>query len=72
MKNHKHVAQHKRSAMGGDVGFSFPQKAAYASGGLVRGNMGNSTMKTGIPDSPVEAARRTNGVPGMKTGGSVK
>ena len=26
-------------------------------------------LKTGIPDSPMEKAKRDNGVPGMKKGG---
>lgn len=53
---------------------SAPQRKApgYADGGRVSGNSGARTMRTGIPDSPVELARRSNGVPGFKRGGGVK
>ena len=56
----KTTPQHKRMAMGERVGFK--------SGGLVQ----SKPLKTGIPDSPIEVAKRANGIPGMKTGGGVK
>lgn len=52
------VNQHKRMAMGEKVGF--------ARGGRVGVPR---TLKTGIPDSPIENAKRANGVVGMKKGG---
>lgn len=49
------VPQHKRLAMG----------QGLKAGGLVRAPV----LKTGIPDSPMEKAKRANGVIGMKKGG---
>lgn len=48
--------QHKRMAMGERVGFK---------------NGGSVPVKTGIPQDPLEKARRNNGVPGMMHGGKV-
>lgn len=50
------VPMHKRMAMG--------QTQNLKTGGSVR------PSKTGIPDTPLENARRANGIPGMKKGGS--
>ncbi len=44
----------------------------YANGGSVNGNRGARVLKTGIPDSPIEDAKRRNGVVGMKKGGKAK
>lgn len=59
--NTKAIPQHKRLAMGDKVGFK--------KGGSM-GMGGAKLLKTGIPDSPIEMARRSNGIPGMKNGGS--
>lgn len=53
------IPMHKRNAMGQRVGFK--------TGGSVGGV---PLRKTGLPDTPQENARRRNGVPGMKKGGS--
>lgn len=59
MKSSKEVPQHKRMAMGeGKVGFK--------SGGAVSSPL----RSTGMPQSPLTAAKRRNGVPGMKGGGA--
>jgi hypothetical protein len=43
----------------------------YANGGRVK--LGSPYRKgTGTPDSPLEAIKRANGIPGMQKGGSVK
>lgn len=55
----KQISQHKRLAMGENVGF--------ARGGRVAPQR---PLKTGIPDSPLENAKRANGIPGMKKGGA--
>lgn len=51
------IPQHKRMAMG-----QKPQ--GYKTGGLVR-----PTRDTGLQDTPLEKAKRANGIPGMKKGG---
>lgn len=56
--NTKAIPQHKRLAMGDKVGFK------------KGGSVGGQLLKTGIPDSPIETARRNNGIPGMKKGGA--
>lgn len=61
------VGQHKRMAMGQNV-------TGYARGGSVMSKMDISgtsgrLLKSGKPDSPIEKAKRANGVPGMKSGG---
>jgi hypothetical protein len=44
--------------------------AGYANGGRVR--VGTPLRRgTGFPDSPLEAIKRANGIPGMKRGGKV-
>ena len=53
------VSQHKRLAMGEKVGF--------ARGGSIMPT--GRALKTGIPDTPLEDAKRANGIPGMKKGG---
>lgn len=53
--NDKLIPQHKRLAMG--------ERAGFKKGGSV------PARKTGIPDTPLEGAKRANGVPGMKHGG---
>lgn len=60
----KAINQHKQMAMG-------KKTQGYANGGSVNGNKGARAMKTGMPDSPLEAAKRRNGVVGMKKGGKV-
>lgn len=50
------IPQHKRLAMG----------QGYKKGGSVQAP---KNLKTGIPDTPIEKAKRANGVPGMKNGG---
>ncbi len=52
------IGQHKRMAMGKTVGFK--------SGGLVPST---SFLKSGKKDSPLETAKRNNGIPGFKAGG---
>jgi hypothetical protein len=61
----KAIPQHKQMAMG-------KMTQGYANGGAVNGNRGARLMKTGIPDSPLEDAKRRNGVVGMKKGGRAK
>lgn len=58
MKSDKDVPQHKRMAMGDKVGFK--------SGGMVSSPL----RSTGKPITPLTAAKRRNGVPGMKGGGA--
>ncbi len=53
----KLISQHKRAAMG-------DSRVGFARGGRV--------LKSGVPDTPLEKAKRANGVPGMKTGGKAK
>lgn len=65
MAKHNGISQRKNLAMGNPL-------HKYADGGRVNGNTGAGVMRTGIPDGPVEAARRSNGVPGFKHGGEVK
>ena len=50
------INQHKQMAMG--------QKVGMKAGGMVK-----PTVKTGMPDSPMEKAKRANGIPGFKKGG---
>lgn len=52
----KAINQHKQIAMGGKP---------FAKGGIV-------PLKTGTPVNPITAAKRSNGVPGYKSGGKVK
>lgn len=61
----KDIPQHKRMAMGDKTA------GCYAKGGAVR-QSGSSLLKTGTPDTPLEDAKRANGLVGMKTGGKVK
>lgn len=56
MKNSM-IPQHKKLAMGQTPGFK------------VGGFVPSADRKTGIPDTPIEKAKRANGVPGMKKGG---
>jgi hypothetical protein len=58
------IAQHKRMAMGQNVGHS-SSGGKFAKGGSV-------LLKTGIPDSPITKAKAANGIPGYKAGGSTK
>jgi hypothetical protein len=63
MANGGNLPQHKRLAMG----------KGLKAGGSVPMNAGKPKMlKTGIPDSPMETAKRNNGIPGLKGGGCVK
>lgn len=56
------IPQHKRAAMGDKVGF--------AKGGSVpKLPAAPRVLKSGKPDSPMEKAKRANGVVGMKKGG---
>lgn len=57
------IPQHKRLAMGQSI-------QNKASGGSI--SVRPKMLKTGIPDSPLENAKRDNGIPGMKKGGSMK
>jgi hypothetical protein len=67
----KLVNQHKRLAMGDTV-------KGYAKGGSIGVNINATPIGAGrlVPKpsgrsmSPLEVAKRNNGVPGMKTGGS--
>lgn len=52
------IPQHKQMAMG--------QKPAFKAGGPV------PFLKSGKKDSPLETAKRSNGIPGFKKGGKVK
>jgi hypothetical protein len=42
-------------------------RPAYALGGRVE--VGTPLRKTGLADTPLEAVKRRNGIPGMKKGG---
>jgi len=59
------IPQHKRAAMGEKVGF--------AKGGSVpmapKLPAAPRALKSGMPDSPMEKVKRSNGVVGMKKGG---
>lgn len=52
------IPQHKRMAMG-------QKPAGYKAGGLIKPG-----RDTGFKDTPIEKAKRANGIPGMKKGGS--
>ena len=52
------INQHKQMAMG--------LKPAFKSGGLVPSSQ---FLKSGKKDSPLETAKRNNGIPGFKKGG---
>lgn len=52
------IGQHKAMAMG--------EKLKMAKGGAV------PFLKSGKKDSPLETAKRNNGIPGFKKGGKVK
>lgn len=54
------IPQDKRNAMGKLSG-------NFKSGGLV----GPAARKTGIPDTPLEKAKRDNGIKGLKRGGKI-
>ena len=54
------IKQHKRMAMGENI--------EMRRGGLVK----PSFLKSGKKDSPLETAKRNNGIPGYKAGGDVK
>lgn len=58
----KNVPQHKRMAMGQRVNYR-------AGGGVSISNISSTALKSGKPDSPLEKAKRQNGVPGMRKGG---
>lgn len=73
----KLLSQHKLLAMGrgtksaSDAGASDKGgKREFARGGMVAAN--NRLLKTGIPDSPLENAKRNNGIPGFAKGGAAK
>lgn len=53
------ISQHKQIAMG---------RKAYKTGGLVIA-AAKPYLKTGKHDSPLETAKRNNGIPGFKKGG---
>lgn len=58
------ISQHKRMAMG--------EKPGFKKGGLVMGSNPPAkvpSLKTGMRDTPMETAKRNNGIPGMKKGG---
>ena len=59
MKSQPQMSQHKRMATGEKVGF--------AGGGMVPPSR---PLKTGMRDTPLENAKRANGIPGMKKGGA--
>ena len=63
------IPQHKRMAMG--------EKLKFARGGAVgmlapQGPANTRLLRTGIPDTPIENAKRANGIPGLKKGGKAK
>lgn len=66
------ISQHKLMAMGkgskspADAGVS-KVKTEFAKGGST-----GKLLKTGTPDSPLENAKRNNGIPGFKSGGKIK
>lgn len=77
MASNAGISQHKLMAMG--LGTKSPKDAGadsksgrnqFARGGLVATN--SRLLKTGIPDSPLENAKRNNGIPGFKAGGKTK
>lgn len=53
------IPQDKRNAMG------------KLSGNFKHGGLVPSGRKTGIPDTPLEKAKRDNGIKGLKSGGKV-
>lgn len=63
----KAINQHKRLAMGDTV-------KGFAKGGSIGlpPVMTKPSLKGGLPESPITRAKRDNGVPGMKSGGSTK
>lgn len=66
------IPQHKLMAMG--RGPKSPA-AAGATGKhkeMARGGSSGRLLKTGTPDSPLENAKRNNGIPGFKAGGKAK
>ena len=72
MASNSGISQHKLLAMGkglkspGDAGVS-KRKTEFARGGST-----GRLLKTGTPDSPLENAKRNNGIPGFKAGGKAK
>jgi hypothetical protein len=60
------IPQHKRMAAG--------KSAVFARGGSVPSPMPSLPMRArvAVPMSPLEVAKRNNGVPGFKKGGSAK
>jgi hypothetical protein len=58
-KDSKLMSPRKVMACGGSA-------PGYAKGGVV---VGTPLRKTGLADTPLEKAKRQNGVPGMKKGG---
>lgn len=66
----KAIPQHKRVAMGGGH-----TPLGYARGGTVPKPAATVPAVSGgvsAPDNPLTLARRTNGIPGMRSGGGVK
>lgn len=76
MASNSLIGQHKLMAMG--KGIKSPssagvskRKTEFARGGSV--NSANTRLlKTGIPDSPLENAKRNNGIKGFAKGGDIK
>ena len=58
------ITQHKRMAMGQNVGHG-GSTAKFARGGI-------ANLKSGIPTTPITDAKRANGIPGLKKGGKSK
>lgn len=76
MSSNAGISQHKLMAMGkgikspGAAGVS-KTKTEFARGGsIVAAN--TRLLKSGTPDSPLENAKRNNGIPGFKDGGKAK
>lgn len=57
------IPQHKRMAMGSKT-------QGYAKGGSVMPKP--AVLKSGKPDTPIEKAKRANGIVGMNRGGKVQ
>jgi len=60
------ISQHKRMAMGKGLSERPREGGRFAKGGST------GELKTGIPTTPITDAKRANGIPGFKKGGSAK
>lgn len=70
----KFLSQHKALAMGLGTKSAADTGADSKSGKkqFARGGSTGRLLKTGTPDSPLETAKRANGIPGFADGGMAK